>query len=173
MTTAALRAAGLVVAAGLFTGAGALLVPTRPVVVPVVLPSGRVINAELARTPAERARGLMFRRSMPSDAGMLIVFPTPGRHAIWMKNCRFPLDIVWLDARGRVVSIVENAPPCGSSVCTIYWPSGLAQYVLELVAGQSKTHGLNANSGVRFSPLRPRRVLQVDAGPHRGGGARR
>ncbi len=155
MTTAASRAAAFLLAGGVFAGAGALIVRSRPVVVSVVLPSGRVVHAELARTPAERARGVMFRRTMPSDAGMLIVFPAVGRHAIWMKNCQFPLDLVWLDARGRVVRVVESAPPCGSSPCPIYQSSDLAEYGIELTAGAVKRDGLSAGAAVRLGLSRP------------------
>lgn len=152
MTTTAVRAAGLLLAGSLFAGAGALMVPSRSAVVPVVLPSGRVIHAELARTSAERARGLMFRNAMPTDAGMLIVFPESGRHAIWMKNCRFPLDLVWLDMQGRVVSVFESAPPCHATSCPIYTPGVPAQYALELTAGSARQHRLRPGVVVRLSP---------------------
>ena len=65
---------------------------------------------------------------------MLIVFPDSGRHGAWMKNCRFPLDLVWLDRKLRVVDVVESAPACSAGDCPIYRPVQPATYVLELSA---------------------------------------
>jgi uncharacterized membrane protein (UPF0127 family) len=110
-----------------------------------------VIHAELARTAAERARGLMFRRSLPADAGMLIVFPESGRHAIWMKNCRFPLDLVWLDSTGGVVDVATSAPPCGGNTCPLYWPARAASSVLELNAGAAGRYGLHGGAALRIA----------------------
>ncbi len=142
MTARALRAAALAFAGGLFVVAAILLIGSRPLKVPLVLPTGHTIRVELARTDQERARGLMFRHSMPADEGMLIVFPAPGRHGIWMRNCRFPLDLVWLDSRRSVVDVALAAAPCLSGTCPIYWPARSASSVLEVNAGIAVRHGL-------------------------------
>jgi hypothetical protein len=62
---------------------------------------------EVARTPAEQETGLMKRDSMPKDHGMIFVFPNDEVRKFWMKNTRFPLDIVFVGAKGRVVSISQ------------------------------------------------------------------
>ncbi|WP_120635532.1 DUF192 domain-containing protein [Ruegeria sp. EL01] len=68
-------------------------------------------DVEVAVTPQERARGLMFRESLPSRSGMLFVFSPPQPVAFWMKNTLIPLDIIFLDKTGTVVHVHEGAIP--------------------------------------------------------------
>ncbi len=97
---------------------------------------------EIASTPEKRATGLMYRSSLGEKHGMLFVFEEPGPHAIWMKNVRFPLDILWLDEEMRVVHIIRNAPPCRTDPCPVYAPPVDAAYVLELPANATLKHGI-------------------------------
>lgn len=110
----------------------------------VTLPDGFVILAELARTPMEQARGLMFRKDLPLDQGMLFVYPEPAVRGIWMKNCFFALDLIWLSGDGKILYIEENAPPCDlpEQDCPSYTPFLMCQYILELKAGAVEAHGL-------------------------------
>lgn len=73
-------------------------------------------NVELAVSPQDRARGLMFRESMPQRSGMLFVFDPPQRVAFWMKNTLIPLDIIFLDRTGTVTGVHENAIPHDESL---------------------------------------------------------
>ncbi|WP_420587018.1 DUF192 domain-containing protein [Ruegeria sp.] len=73
-------------------------------------------NVELAISPQERARGLMFRETMPQRSGMLFVFDPPQPVAFWMKNTLIPLDIIFLDREGTVVHVHENAIPGDESL---------------------------------------------------------
>ncbi|CUJ94452.1 hypothetical protein RUE5091_01419 [Ruegeria denitrificans] len=73
-------------------------------------------NVELAISPQDRARGLMFRESLPQRSGMLFVFDPPQPVAFWMKNTLIPLDIIFVDRTGTVVSVHENAIPGDESV---------------------------------------------------------
>ena len=82
--------------------------------------------------------GLMFRPSLPAERGMLFLFDDVGFHGIWMKNCKFPIDIVWLDEAKRVVHLEEAVPPCREEPCRVYTPLRKASYVLELNAGQAR-----------------------------------
>ena len=66
---------------------------------------------------------------------MLLVFPGSGFRSIWMKNVRFPLDLLWLDSSGRVVHVEENVPPCPEEPCPSYQPMRTASAVLELNGG--------------------------------------
>lgn len=68
-------------------------------------------SIELAQTPEERAKGLMYRESMPRMSGMLFVFEHPQRVAFWMKNTLLPLDLIFLDKTGRVSRVHSNAIP--------------------------------------------------------------
>ncbi len=110
---------------------------------PVTLPDGTQIEAELAASFVERQRGLMFRRELPADRGMLFLFENPGHYGFWMLNTLVPLDIVWLDSERRVVFISANTPPCpAGTFCPTYGSEATAQFVLELAAGQAAAHGL-------------------------------
>ncbi|WP_170399195.1 DUF192 domain-containing protein [Ruegeria arenilitoris] len=68
-------------------------------------------NIELAISPQDRARGLMFRESLPQRSGMLFVFDPPQPVAFWMKNTLIPLDIIFVDRAGSVIRVHENAVP--------------------------------------------------------------
>ena len=113
------------------------VVAGAPARAPLTLPSGRVLEVEVMVSDQDRALGLMFRRSLPEDKGMLFVFERSGFHGIWMKNCRFPIDIVWIDADHRIVHVAEGVPPCTAEPCPAYEPLRRASFVLELNAGQA------------------------------------
>jgi uncharacterized membrane protein (UPF0127 family) len=88
----------------------------------------KTFTLEVADTPGTREYGLMQRDSMPADHGMIFVFPDEDNRAFWMKNTRIPLDIIYLDHLGRVVSIKQMKPYDLSSV-----PSdGPTKYAIEL-----------------------------------------
>lgn len=92
---------------------------------------------EMATTPEARRTGLMFRPSMKEDWGMLFVYSDEEPQSFWMKNTRIPLDMVFVDAEGTVVNIVEAAEP---ETLKPRRSEGPARFVLELnggVAGQS------------------------------------
>jgi uncharacterized membrane protein (UPF0127 family) len=114
----------------------------------VIFPRGVRVEVEVARTEADRARGLMFREHLDARAGMLFAFHVPDRYAFWMKNVRIPLDILWLDARGRIVSIVERARPCLAEPCPTYAPDAPASFVLEVVGGFVETHKIAVGESV-------------------------
>ena len=78
----------------------------------VVLPSGARYRVEIASNPESRAQGLMFRESLAAGRGMLFLFPGPSVEAFWMKNCNFPIDIVWMDAGRKVIYVIAHTPPC-------------------------------------------------------------
>jgi uncharacterized membrane protein (UPF0127 family) len=94
--------------------------------------------------------GLMFRPSLPLDRGMIFLFGTSDFHGIWMKNCKFPIDILWLDDQKKVVHVQEGASPCTSEPCPVYSPLRRATYVLELNAGQARREKAVLGSTVRF-----------------------
>jgi uncharacterized membrane protein (UPF0127 family) len=96
---------------------------------------------EVANTPGTRERGLMERDSMPADHGMIFVFAEPRTLNFWMKNTRIPLDILYLDERGQVVSI-HQMKPYDTRTKTI--SARPAKYAIELNVGQANKAGVKA-----------------------------
>lgn len=91
-----------------------------------------VLEVEIAKTAEERERGLSRKVFLPENAGLLFLFDAGGKHGIWMKEMLFPIDIIWLDKEGIVVSIAENVLP--DSYPFVWKPDAEAWYVLELNA---------------------------------------
>lgn len=131
--------------------AASTTVAAEPKVIPLTLPSGKVLQAELMIEPADRQMGLMFRPALPPDRGLLFVFEAPDFHGIWMKNCRFPIDIVWLDENRQVVHVSEAAPPCKKDPCPVYTPLRRASYVVEINAGQASREKAVVGSSFDFT----------------------
>lgn len=122
----------------------------------VYFPDGRSINAELAVTMEQRARGLMFRKELDADEGMLFVFEKEDLYAFWMKNCLISLDILWLDKDKRIVHVETHVPPCKQVDCPSYSPSLPALYVLELKSGSIQERGIKLYDKVDFILTRNR-----------------
>jgi uncharacterized membrane protein (UPF0127 family) len=102
-------------------------------------------DVELAVTPAQRAHGLMFRKQLAPDAGMLFLFDRAAPRTFWMKNTYLPLDIIFIGADGRIVSIARDTTPLTETPI----PSGApALGVLEVNAGTAERLGLAAGDRV-------------------------
>ena len=108
-------------------------------------------NVEFAETPAQRERGLMFRKELKKNEGMLFIFDKEAIYSIWMKNTLIPLDILWIDSNYKVVYISQGALPCKSLICPSIIPSSKAKYVLELNAGTCGEAGLGVGDEVHIS----------------------
>lgn len=120
--------------------------------------SGERYQVELADDDRSRARGLMFRESMPADHGMLFIHDRQDRQAYWMKNTLIPLDILYFDAARRLVSQQRDVPPCKpGGACTSYPSEAPALYVLELNAGEAERLGLRNGVELEFGPGIPAR----------------
>jgi len=98
-------------------------------------------SVEIAKTKLSQAKGLMFRRELDENKGMLFVFNKESLRSFWMKNTLIPLDIIWLSQDFVVVDVL-TAEPCRSENCSSYSPSGSAQYVLEINAGLAKKYSI-------------------------------
>ena len=113
--------------------------PASPPMVKMKIGS-QVFNLEVARTEAQQEKGLMKRDSMEPDHGMIFVFPQQLVRAFWMKNTRFPLDILFLDSGGRVVSIHQMRAYDETNTS-----SDLpARYAIELNQGAAAATGVKA-----------------------------
>jgi uncharacterized membrane protein (UPF0127 family) len=116
-----------------------------------VFPSGAEFSLEVVADPASRRLGYMFREHVGPRDGMLFVFEAPDRHSIWMKNCKVPLDIIWLDPDFRVVEIAPDQPPCPEQGdCPSIMPMRTASYVLELAAGGVAEQGLELGDRIQI-----------------------
>jgi len=99
-------------------------------------------KVELAVTPEEQKQGLMFRKNLDQDEGMLFVFKEEEEYLFWMKDTLIPLDIIWINQNKEVVFISENTQPCSENDCNSINPDKKAQYVLELKGGRVRDIGL-------------------------------
>lgn len=107
----------------------------------IQMPIGsKTYTLEVADTPASREHGLMKRDSLAADRGMLFVFPDVTERTFWMKHTRIPLDIIYIDPDGKVVSTATMKPyDLGKT------PSnGASKYAIELNAGQVQAAGVKA-----------------------------
>ncbi|WP_199755979.1 DUF192 domain-containing protein [Chroococcidiopsis cubana] len=117
--------------------------------------SGSTLQLEIAQSDRDRATGLMYRRSLPRNAGMLFPLPHPYIPKIWMKHVNFPLDIIFIK-QGKVESIVHNAPPCLNFHCPLYSPAVSIDAVLELPGGRAEELKLRVGSKVALASLPPK-----------------
>jgi uncharacterized membrane protein (UPF0127 family) len=92
----------------------------------------------------------MFRPSLPMDRGLLFVFDEADFHGFWMKNCKFAIDMVWLDADHKVVHVAASVPPCTKEPCPVYQPMRKASFVLEVNAGQAAREKAVVGSQLSF-----------------------
>jgi len=121
---------------------------------PIAKLGGKVVKLEVAITPAEIQKGLMYRTSMPEDAGMVFIF-NPGRAVnFWMYHTLIPLDMLFVKD-GKIVKLFENVPPCRSedpNGCPTY-PDGPGidvSEVVELNGGYAGRHGIKEGDPIAF-----------------------
>jgi uncharacterized membrane protein (UPF0127 family) len=107
-------------------------------------------RVELAQTTDERAKGLMFRKYLAPDKGMLFIFDEEKRHSFWMKNTLIPLDIIWINKDKEVVFIGKDIQPCKTDPCPSINPRVKAKYVLELNAGTAGKISLAVGDKLEF-----------------------
>jgi len=105
------------------------------------------IKVEMAATPEKRALGLMYRRDLAADAGMLFVFDESAPLSFWMENTPLALDMIFIGEDLRIVGIVKNAEPFTTTPRRVDTPS---RYVLEVNAGLSERHGIRSGDRVSF-----------------------
>ena len=121
----------------------------------VVFPSDARYRVEIAATPDSRAQGLMFRESLADGRGMLFLFPKPSVESFWMKNCNFPIDIVWMDSIRKVIFVNAHTPPCKDDPCPTYGPKSESLYVLEIGDGAAAKEKIVPGSVLKFENVPP------------------
>lgn len=108
----------------------------------------RKYTLEKAVTADEQRTGLSGRTALPKNKGMLFIFTKAEPVCFWMKDMRFPLDIIWLDGNKKVVHLVEDARP--SSYPDTFCPDDPARYVIELNAGEAAEAGIRTGQELSF-----------------------
>ncbi|MSP87220.1 MAG: DUF192 domain-containing protein [Alphaproteobacteria bacterium] len=108
-------------------------------------------NIELAQTPEQMSFGLMFRKQMAPDAGMLFVYESPRMAAMWMKNTYIPLDMVFIGADGRIVNIAERTVPHSEATVA---SNGPVRATLELNGGTASRLGIKPGDRVRHEAFK-------------------
>ena len=99
---------------------------------------------EIADTQVRRERGLMHRDKMAADHGMIFIFDTPDNYKFWMKNTKIPLDLIFLDASGKVVGICDLKPLDETGVGC----DAVSSYAIELNAGTAKNAALKVGDKI-------------------------
>jgi uncharacterized protein len=113
--------------------------------------NGLVLVADIAATDEQRTKGLSVKDSLAENEAMLFVFDNEAEHIFWMKDMKFPIDIIWIDTDKTVVHIEHNLQPCSSELlCPTYKPIGDSLYVLETVGGFAEKHDIVKGTLVDF-----------------------
>lgn len=110
------------------------------------------IEAEVAATEPSREVGLMRRKTMPPQHGMLFVFDAPGRHCMWMRNTLLPLAVAFIDEQGSIINVEEMAPQTDDSHCA----AKPAKFALEMNGGWFKTRGFDSGTAIAGIERAPR-----------------
>lgn len=107
------------------------------------------VDVELADNFTTRAKGLMGRKYLGENEGMLFVFEKPGIYPFWMLNTTIPLDAIFISEDFKVVEVIEMEP-CGLNIfnCRLHTPKNKAKYVLEVNKGFSRKNSVSVNSTV-------------------------
>lgn len=157
-----------VLAALLFVFAGAPLGAAEPVLQDLsTYPKGEVtvqsatgtqrFDVWIADTADRQRQGLMFVRDLPASQGMLFVNESPRRASFWMKNTFIPLDLLFFDARGRLIAVFENATPLSLDPMG---PDMPVKWILELRGGESRRRGLKPGDVLQLAA--PRKQASAD-----------
>lgn len=107
------------------------------------------IKAEIADSLIKQTKGLMFRKSLPENEGMLFVFNDESYHSFWMMNMSFPIDIIWINKEKVIVYITKNVQPC-KLICPTYRPKEKTMYVLEVNANFTEEHKVEIGKPLEF-----------------------
>jgi len=129
----------------------ALLGCARGPCISIVGPDGNTratVAVEVASTGSQREVGLMYRKHLDDNAGMIFVFPDEAPRNFWMHNTAIPLDMIFADANGVVIGIVANAQPYSDKLLGV---EGKAEYVLEVNGGFCAKNGIKAGDKLEFS----------------------
>lgn len=109
----------------------------------------QTFKVSVAETEEDKQKGLSGRASLPLNEGKLFMFDKPGAYTFWMKNMKFPIDIIFING-DTIVSITENAPPATKGDAPVYQPTAPSDKVLEISAGLSQKYNFKSGDKVTF-----------------------
>ena len=113
------------------------------------------IVLDIALTDKQVQEGLAIKNSLNENEGMLFFLGEPQKASFWMKNMKFPIDIIWLNENFSIVHIEKELQPCDSVFyCKSYKPNSEALYVLETTAGFTKRHNLQIGDNIDFQLIK-------------------
>ena len=113
--------------------------------------NGQVLIADIAATDEQIVKGLSVKNTLAENEAMLFVFDHEAEYTFWMRNMKFPIDIIWIDADKTVVHIEHSLQPCRSDLlCPTYKPVDDSLYVLETVSGFAEKHDIAKGTRVEF-----------------------
>lgn len=110
-----------------------------------------MLQVEVADTPESRALGYMYRDRITKREGMVFLMDHLDFHPFWMKNCKFSLDIIWMDENWRVVHLEKQVPPCKRDPCPSFLPMQASLYVLEVMGGLADREGVRLGEHIIFN----------------------
>ena len=123
--------------------------PGPTATVTLAAPGGpQSVTVEVVKSPALLEKGLMYRRYLPADRGMLFLMGENSEHHFWMRNTLIPLDIVFITKDLTVAGVAANAKPLDETPVGVPMPS---LYVLEVNGGWMAAHGIGAGAKVTFA----------------------
>lgn len=148
---------GFIVILLLFSAVIVLQIKKTPVPPSTVTIDNHTFNVQVQTTLAQQEQGLSGKTSLPQNQGMLFVFKTADRYAFWMKEMKFPLDIIFI-SNGKIVSISEDTPiptTANENNLPVYVPPSPVNQVLEINAGISKLNGFHTGDTVDEKLITP------------------
>ena len=111
-----------------------------------------IIPVDLAITPDQQSIGLSIKNRLNDNEGMLFLFDTPGDYSFWMKDMKFPLDILWINSNYKIVHIEKNLQPCiFFLLCPSYSPHAISKYVLEVNSNFTTKNNITVGDRVSFN----------------------
>jgi uncharacterized membrane protein (UPF0127 family) len=111
----------------------------------------QILIADISATPEQLTRGLSVKDTLTENEAMLFVFDVEAKHRFWMKDMKFPIDIIWISSDKIVVDIEHNLQPCDLGLfCSTYEPEGDSLYVLETVGGFAGKYQVVKGTPVEF-----------------------
>ena len=107
------------------------------------------VTASLSTTPDSQSKGLSIKDSLNENEGMLFIFESPQKYSFWMKDMKFPIDIIWINQTGKIVHIEKNLPPCVFWLpCPSYAPNDDSMYVLEVISNFTNKFDIHVGDSV-------------------------